>query len=99
MARAIAPGFFVKVSASIAGTHLAQDGTRARAHVMQPQLAERSADHWRLCCHDAGMRVGDAAAVARLRRLIDRIDAVFDVRVVVFDEASSTATFLISIGG
>ena len=66
---------------------------------MQPQLAERPADHSRLSCHDAGPNLGDGATIARLRRLIERIDAVFDVRVVVFDEASSSATFLISTGG
>ena len=54
---------------------------------MKPQLTEPSASHWRLAFHDPGLNLADTGAIRRLRRLIDRIDDVADVKVVVFDEA------------
>ncbi len=55
--------------------------------LMQPQITDRSASHWRLSFHDPELNVADAGAIERLRRLIDRIDDVADVKVVVFDDA------------
>ena len=43
--------------------------------------------HWRLSFHDPELNVADAGAIERLRRLIDRIDDVADLKVVVFDGA------------
>ena len=63
------------------------DVSRPEKPAMRAQLDERSVTHWRLAFQDPNLNLAEAGAIARLRRLIDRIDDVADVKVVVFDGA------------